>query len=253
MAANNATWELLGPTADHDEPSLTLDQTFDLLGRAYAAAHHWRAVNGPDSINAARAAWLCSRSHAVVADGAAALRMAELCTSLTEASDDAADFDRFYAAEARSRALACLGRLEEATAVHAEARKLLDDLADAEDLKIAAGDPRSRPLVRATRPVHAALRAGPVVATRDRCRFSGLRSRGSACSPSRTPTNRGFRRETSTEVKPASWRRLVVSRSSWQPSKTQLQGRRQDPLDQPPRTRRRSDNVLERIESALRG
>lgn len=140
VEANNATWELLGPTAEHDVPSLTLDQTFDLLARAYAAAHHWRAVSGPHSINAARAAWLCSRCHAAVGDGEAALRMAELCTTITGSLTDATDFDHFYAAEARARALAGLGRSDEAAVAHRKARKLLDDLRDPEDHTIAAAD-----------------------------------------------------------------------------------------------------------------
>ncbi len=145
VEANNSAWELLGPTAEHDVPGLTLDQAFDLLGRAYAAAHHWRAVNGPESINAARAAWLCSRCHAAAGDGVAALRMAELCAAITSGIADAADFDHFYATEATARALACLGRDDEATVAHRNAEKLLAEVADPEDRKIAAGDLDSGP------------------------------------------------------------------------------------------------------------
>jgi len=140
VSANNSAWELLGPTANSDQPSLSPDEVFDLLGRAYAAAHHWRAVTGPGSINAARAAWLCSRAHAAAGDGEACLRMAELCASVTAQADDADDFDHFYAAEARARALACLGRADEALQAHAEAEKLLTELADPEDHIIAGGD-----------------------------------------------------------------------------------------------------------------
>lgn len=140
VEANNSTWELLALTADHDVPALTQDQTFDLLGRAYAAAHHWRAATGAESINAARAAWLCSRCHAAVGHGDPAFDMAELCAALTAATDEAADFDRFYTTEARARALACLGRRDEAAVAHREAEKLLADLADAEDHAIAAAD-----------------------------------------------------------------------------------------------------------------
>lgn len=145
VEANNSAWELLGLTTEHDEPALTLDQGFDLLGRAYAAAHHWRAVNGPDSINAARAAWLCARCHAVVGDGDAALRTARHCASLTAAADDAADFDHFYAGEAMARALACLGRTDEAVIEHRKAANLLADLADAGDRKIATADLEAGP------------------------------------------------------------------------------------------------------------
>ncbi len=145
VEANNSTWELLGPAAMNDTPTLAPEEAFDLLGRAYAAAHHWRAAAGPASINAARAAWLCSRCHATVGDGDAALRMAGLCASLTDSADGAADFDHFYAAESKARALACLGRTDEATTAHRTAEELLAGLADPEDHKIAAGDLEAGP------------------------------------------------------------------------------------------------------------
>lgn len=152
VAANNSSWAILGPTAEHDQPSLSPDQAFDLLGRAYAAAHHWRAFNGPDSINAARAAWLCSRSHAVAGDGEAARRMAGLCRTITDGCDDATDFDHFYASEAQARALACLGRRDEAETAYGEADKLLADIADPEDRKIAVGDLSGGPWFGLDRP-----------------------------------------------------------------------------------------------------
>ena len=150
VAANNSCWEILAKTADHDEPVVDADQAFDLLSLAYAAAHHWRAFNGPDSINAARAAWLCSRAHAVVGDGTAALRTAERCQALTEAAgDEAADFDHFYAAEAIARALACLGRgPEELLAARGRASKLLGNVTDPEDHKMAESDLLSGPWFR---------------------------------------------------------------------------------------------------------
>ena len=140
VAANNSTWELLdGRTLDDDE-------AFDLLGRAYAAAHHWRRAAGPRSINAARAAWLCSRAHAVLADGPAALRLAETCSRLTdEAADAAADFDRVYAIEARARALAGLGRTDEAVELRGAARAAIAEIADDEDRSILLGDLEAEP------------------------------------------------------------------------------------------------------------
>lgn len=140
VAANNSTWELLAGASERDVPALDLDRTFDLLGRAYAAAYHWRMVTGPESVNVARAAWLCSRCHAAVGDGDAALRTAELCSTITGSIDDAADFDHFYAAEARARALACLGRSDEAAVVFRKAEALLNQVADSEDREIASGD-----------------------------------------------------------------------------------------------------------------
>jgi len=152
VTANNTTWDLLTPTAEADQATLSPGQAFELLGRAYAAAYHWRAFNGPNSINAARAAWLCSRAHAACGDGEASLRMAELCSSITDGTEDAADFDRFYAGEARARALACLGRAEEAIAACDLAQKLLAEVADPEDRKIVAGDLDAGPWFGLDRP-----------------------------------------------------------------------------------------------------
>jgi len=146
VAANNSAWELLAKAAEHDEPALDASQAFDLLGRAYAAAHHWRAFNGPASINAARAAWLCSRAHAAVGDGTAALRSAELCQALTAGAEDAADFDHFYAAEAIARSLACLRRgPEELLPARSQAAELLAKVNEPEDHKVAESDLLSGP------------------------------------------------------------------------------------------------------------
>ena len=129
--ANNATWELLG------QDERTADEIDDLLGRAYAAAYHWRRAAGRGPENAARAAWLISHAHAVVGQGDVALHHADRALALTT---DArlGDFDLAYAHEARARALACLGRLDEAarelTAAHAV------PIADADDRAILQGD-----------------------------------------------------------------------------------------------------------------
>jgi len=133
-SATSSTWELL------DGRALVHDEAFDALGRAYAAAHHWRAATGPDSINSARAAWLCSRVHAVLGDGAAALRSAERCDAVTAASPEAQDFDRAYAIECRARALACLGRIDEARELRQAALDAAAAVAGEEDRKILDGD-----------------------------------------------------------------------------------------------------------------
>ena len=116
VTANNATWELL------DGRAHTPDEVDDLLERAYAAAYHWRRAAGSGPINTARGSWLISRAHATVGHGEVALHHADRCGAHTiQAGDDAADFDHAYAAEARARALAALGRLDEAKAAYEEA------------------------------------------------------------------------------------------------------------------------------------
>jgi uncharacterized protein YndB with AHSA1/START domain len=136
ITANNSAWELL------DGRQLTADEADDLLGRAYAAMYHWRraARHGPE--NQARASWLTSRVHAVLGQGELALHHADRCREAVEAAD-LGDFDLAYAHEARARALACLGRLDEA----AEERHLAASvpIAEAEDKDIFDGDLKSEP------------------------------------------------------------------------------------------------------------
>lgn len=134
IAANNSTWELLGRDGDVE---LTVDEIDDMLGRAYAASYHWRRAAGREPANDARAAWLLSRAHVVLGDGEVALRHADRCARVV-ADAGLTDFDLAYAHEARARALACLGHLDEATAELAAARAV--QVADAEDRAIVEGD-----------------------------------------------------------------------------------------------------------------
>jgi len=133
VTANNTTWELL------DGRSHGPDEADDLLERAYAAAYHWRRATGRMAVNATRASWLISRAHAVLGHGDLALHHADRCfTHLDAAGDDAADFDHAYAHEAKARALACLGRTDEARNERAHAAAVT--IADEEDRKIFDAD-----------------------------------------------------------------------------------------------------------------
>lgn len=133
VAANNSTWELL------DGRSHTPQEADDLLGRAYAAAYHWARATGRTPVNATRASWLISRAHAVLGHGDLALHHAQRCFAhLDEAGADAADFDHAYAHEAKARALACLGRADEARIERSHAAAVA--IAGDEDRKILDGD-----------------------------------------------------------------------------------------------------------------
>jgi uncharacterized protein YndB with AHSA1/START domain len=136
ITANNATWELL------DGHELSSDETDDLLGRAYAASYHWRRAARRCPENAARASWLLSRTHAVLGHGELALHHADRCLEVVE-SAGLEDFDLAYAHEARARALACLGRLDDA-AVELKAAHAVP-IADAEDKAILDGDIAAEP------------------------------------------------------------------------------------------------------------
>ena len=138
VAANNSTWELL------DGRPLGDDEADDLLGRAYASTYHWRRAEGATAVNAARGSWLVSRSHAVLGQGELALHHARRTSAhVDEAGDLAADFDRAYAHEATARALACLGRLDEARAELERARAV--EIDDPEDRAIVEADLKTEP------------------------------------------------------------------------------------------------------------
>ena len=124
--------------------ALTDDEADDLLGRAYAATYHWRRAEGATAVNAARGSWLVSRCHAVLGQGELALHHARRSIAhVQEAGDLAADFDHAYAHEATARALACLGRLDEARAELALANAV--EIADPEDRAILESDLKSEP------------------------------------------------------------------------------------------------------------
>lgn len=122
--ANNATWELIDQAAE----GLSADAADDLLGRAYAAAYHWRRALDRTIENDARASWLLSRAHVVLGHGDLALHHADRCMAHVD-TGELTGFDRAYAHEARARALACLGWLGEATAARqaASAVEIVDD------------------------------------------------------------------------------------------------------------------------------
>jgi uncharacterized protein YndB with AHSA1/START domain len=138
VTANNSTWEYL------DGRRYTDDDADELLQRAYAAAYHWKRATGSTAAHMARASWMMSRAHVVLGHGDLALHHADRSISFADqAGPLAADFDHSYGYEARSRALACLGRLDEATAAYEQALAVSID--DDEDREIFDGDLASEP------------------------------------------------------------------------------------------------------------
>jgi uncharacterized protein YndB with AHSA1/START domain len=142
IAANNATWDWLGkPDAER-----TPDDDEQMTLAAYAAAYHWAraARRGPE--NDARAQWLLSRVWVARGNGELSLNHADLCMAAV-LSAGLEDFDLGYAHEARARALACLGQVDEARAERAAAAEVV--IADDEDRKIFESDLASEPWFRA--------------------------------------------------------------------------------------------------------
>jgi len=135
VAANNATWELLADRTSPDQ--FTPEEVDDVLARAYASTYHWARAAERTPANAARGAWLVSRVHAVLGNGDLALHHADRCQAIV-ADAQLDDFDLGYGHEARARALACLGRLDEARAERELAVAV--PIADDEDREIYEGD-----------------------------------------------------------------------------------------------------------------
>jgi len=138
VTANNSVWELL------DDREYTAAAADELLQRVYAAAYHWKRATGSTDVNMARASWLVSRAHAALGHGDVALHHAERCAHFVErAGAEAADFDHAYAHESRARALACLGRTDEAVAAYRAAEAV--EVADEQDRSIFRGDLAAEP------------------------------------------------------------------------------------------------------------
>ncbi len=144
IEANNSAWALLDGR-DHSPA-----EADELLQRAYAAAYHWQRAAGATAANPARAAWLVSRAHATLGQGEAALHHARRCADLTElAGHEAEDFDQAYSYEASARALACLGRMEEAGEHYRRAAAV--EIHDEQDRAVFAGDLAAEPWFGLTR------------------------------------------------------------------------------------------------------
>jgi uncharacterized protein YndB with AHSA1/START domain len=131
VETNGETWSLLARddrTPDDDEA---------MVRAAYASAYHWARAEGRTAANEARAEWLVSRVHVVLGRGDLALHHADRCAAVTAAAG-LDDFDLAYAHEARARALACLGRIDEAGAARDAAVAV--PVADPEDAAIVSSD-----------------------------------------------------------------------------------------------------------------
>jgi hypothetical protein len=129
--AFNSVWEML------DGRASTPNEMDELLSRAYASFYHWQRASGREPKNDARASWLLSRCHAVLGQGDLALHHADQCATVV-ADAGLVDFDLGYAHEARARALACLGRFDEAAAERAVAASI--EVVDDEDRELFESD-----------------------------------------------------------------------------------------------------------------
>jgi tetratricopeptide (TPR) repeat protein len=109
----------------------------EMLRRAYASAYHWQRAEGYGPANEARAVWLLAKVQLLAGHPDTSLRYAEAC--MAQCRDHGLDdFDLAYAYESRARALAALGRLDEAAADWAAAKA--EPIADDDDRALVESD-----------------------------------------------------------------------------------------------------------------
>ena len=108
-----------------------------MLRGAYAAAYHWDRVPTKEPVNEVRALYVIGTAWWRVGRPELALEHAGRMLADCE-EDGIGDFDLAYAHELRARALAALGRPDEAEAARAAARAV--PIADPEDAAILGAD-----------------------------------------------------------------------------------------------------------------
>lgn len=134
VECNNAVYGFL------DRTDRTADDDARMLHTAHASAYHWGFAGGPE--HQVRAEYLLGRVYAYLGRAEPALFHAGRALSLCDAAG-LADFDRWFVHEGMARALACAGRLDEATTHLATARAT--PVADPEDLAICEADAAAGP------------------------------------------------------------------------------------------------------------
>jgi len=127
----NATWTYIGMPERGPEDDEAMIRT------AYASAYHWSHAARRLPVNDARGEWLLARVHTIARRPEGALHHAERCAAIVSANG-IDGFDLAYAHEAKARADALVGRLDEARAELEAARAVT--VADDEDRKILDAD-----------------------------------------------------------------------------------------------------------------
>jgi hypothetical protein len=120
------TWEML------EKQGRTHFDDVRMLDYAHASLAHWRATG--TAVRHQRGEWLVSHVHAVLGEGAQALKHAQLCHELLENNkDEMADFDFAFAYEAIARAYAINGDKAEAMKFIERAQKAGEAIQEQED------------------------------------------------------------------------------------------------------------------------
>lgn len=132
VECNNAAWQLIGAGSDPDSA----------LEHAWASLFHWRACGAP--VNVARAYGTVSRALTLAGQAELALEFADRYAA-HDGSEGFETWDACFAASARARALAGLGRADESRDAQKRAAELAEAVDDEEDRKICLEDLRQGP------------------------------------------------------------------------------------------------------------
>lgn len=138
VTANNSIWDVLGKP---DDERTELDDE-QMTAAAYAAIYHWARATGSGPANITRGQYMIAKVWVARRNGPLALHYADL-TMATCVANDLGDFDLAYAHEARARALALLGAVDEARAERDAAAAV--PVADPDDLEIVESDLAAEP------------------------------------------------------------------------------------------------------------
>lgn len=124
ISCNNRAWELC------ERDQRTPAESHELLHTAHAAAWHWARVG--TALNEARAHMLLGMAHALAGDGGLALRYAMSSFNYFN-EHEAPDWEQAFAHATLAAAAAAAGQCELHAEHYAEARRLGEAIASADD------------------------------------------------------------------------------------------------------------------------
>ena len=134
----NKTWDLL----EKSDRTAEDDETMILI--AHASLYHWTKVDGYTPLHHVRGLWMIAHVYTILEWKDAALTYARRCLDET-LENGFEDFDLGYAHEGMARALALVGRSEEAQEELGRARAVAETIAKAGDRKQFTADLDSGP------------------------------------------------------------------------------------------------------------
>jgi hypothetical protein len=129
MRCNNRAWELSVKPRTHAEDR-------EMLDAAHAAAFHWGEIG--TELNRMRASMLLAEVHALLGNGALALRIAEPMRLYFLAKNDTPDWEKAFTHAVHAHAAHAAGDASAHRASYGRAQEALAAIADPGDRKVVA-------------------------------------------------------------------------------------------------------------------